>query len=269
MSFKNSNSALLDQARNQVRKAWNNDGGGAFQNDGRFDDNEEEEDDEEEMEHDGGFEEAAGCAVHARRENSRPYIIISTTSAVWTGLSPVTLLNASVNLTTANYGNAPGVIISYGYPGQLYPGFLNTTINQPFNLGKLRVEASATVNIPTAFTFTETQYIGDQNQTSLVPEIYLNQFYQTAIEINCDVLVNSTKNLQYNQLPSTVLIVKLFASEVISAHRGLEKKNLIKMFEDPNTTTLPTQTVVVDRGGSKKHHNKGRHGKKHRSYPIR
>jgi len=258
MSFNKSNSALLNQARNTMRKTWNNDAG-AFDNDGRFD----EEDNDGGMDDDGGFEEAAGCAVAAKRENSRPYIIIVQNASG--APQTVTLLNASVNLTAANFGNVAGINITYGYPTQQYGGFLNTTINQPFNLGKLRVEASSTVNIPTAFTFTETQYIGDQNVTSLVPEIYLNQFYQLAIEINCDILVNSTKNLQFVQLDATTLTVKLFASEVISPHRGLEKKKLVKLLDDPNTTTLPTHTVVIDRGHKAGH----KHGHRKHNYPIR
>lgn len=234
------NRNLLAEAKTSLNRFLNADGDNGFDHDdadydgadGDYDDADGED-----------FDNAAGMSVAPRREKSRPYIVIVQNAS---GASQtVNLLNSASNRTAANFGNVAGITITYGYPNQTYGGFLSTTENMPFNLGKLRCEAQALANIPTSFVFTETQYMGDAQTTSLVPNIALNQFYQLAVEVPCDVLVNSTKLLQFVQLDATILTFKLYPAEVASLGRGLEKKKAVKVLDDPNTTVLPTQTIVI------------------------
>jgi hypothetical protein len=239
------NLELLSAAKTAMNR-WNNDNGfdndDAFENDGGEDFN-----DDGDTWNDGGYEEAAGSAITKRHEKARPYIIIVQNASG--GAATINLLNSSVNRTSANFGNVAGVNITYGYPNQTYGGFLQTTENQPFNMGVVRVEGANVVDLPNAVTFTETQYQGDANTSSVVLDQALNQ-YLTYLKVKeVDVLVNATKLMQYVQLDATTLTWKLYPAEVLSASRPLEKKNMVKILDNPNNTVLPQKTVVIQRGG--------------------
>lgn len=117
-------------------------------------------------------------------------------------------------------------------------------------MGVVRVEGANVVDLPNAVTFTETQYQGDANTSSIVLDQALNQ-YLTYLKVKeVDVLVNATKLMQYVQLDATTLTWKLYPAEVLSASRPLEKKNMVKILNNPNNTVLPQKTVVIQRGGS-------------------
>lgn len=240
------NLALLDEAKRAMSR-WNNDN--AFDNDDAFDnDGGEESNADGDTWNDGGYEEAAGSAITKRHEKARPYIIIVQNASG--AAQTVNLLNSSVNRTAANFGNVAGINITYGYPNQTYGGFLQTTENMPFNMGVVRVEGANVVDLPNAVTYTETQYQGDANTSSIVLDQALNQ-YLTYLKVKeVDVLVNATKLMQYVQLDATTLTWKLYPAEVLSASRPLEKKNMVKILDNPNNTVLPQKTVVIQRGGN-------------------
>jgi len=189
------------------------------------------------------FEEASGPPVAPVKQQARPFYFIVTDSALLFGFVPVVLFNAAVNLTTANYGNTSPTVTSL-YPNMTYGGLLAVTISQPFRISSMRMQCPDTYSLQQPIAFTETQYHGDANTVSYVPNIALDQPYTAALSVPSREIIHSTKLVSFNMYNNNPVTFKIFPQYISDYSRTLERKRLIKELKDRPPFLLPDNLIL-------------------------
>jgi hypothetical protein len=198
------------------------------------------------------FKEAAGKPVREPRQVSRPfYFSVTNFRHRLPVYTPVFLFNAAVNLTTANFGNSGVIRIASLLPNITYGGLLSVTINQPFKLDQIKTESQYTDPLFQPIAFTETQYTGEGNTVSYVPNTPLDQIYSPngigssgASVTAVDEIIHSSIQISFLSLNLTSINYKIYPKYITDYSKALEHKKLIKDFKKAHVTILPGRRKI-------------------------
>jgi hypothetical protein len=178
------------------------------------------------------FKEAAGAPVYPTKQKSRPFYFGVRYHPLFLGVGiPVVLFNAAVNFTTSNYGNLIGINVFSLYPKMTYGGLLSVTINQPFRIERFRIQCATPGAIQQPFNFTETQYIGESNSVSYVPNIALDQIFLNSVSFPCDEIIDSTKQVSFLLYGNAPMSFKIFPTYISDYARVMERKAIVEEFK--------------------------------------
>lgn len=152
-------------------------------------------------------------AMHTHVDVSRPYIVIVQNTNVI--LTNYVLFGSSQNRTSATFGNAAGVLVTYGLAGYTYTQLLADTESKPFTLGRIRIDLldANTANLTSPISVTKTNSEGTVFTSPLTPYTALNQFQTAAIEIPCNLEIDGDTSLTGALVASSGIRMSLFPSQ--------------------------------------------------------
>ena len=179
-------------------------------------------------------------AAHMKVDVSRPYIVIvQNTNLV---LTNYVLFGSSQNRTSATFGNAAGILVTYGLAGYTYTQLLADSEGKPFTLGRIRIDLldSNTANLTSPISVTKTSSEGTVFTSPLTPYTALNQFQTNAIEIPCNFEVDGDTQLTGALVASSGIRVSFFPAHRWSATRELNGQPQMKGLGRPQIGAIQT-----------------------------
>jgi len=119
---------------------------------------------------------------------SQPYII-NVTNTTGGDLYNVFVLGAYTYLNALNYGNPPGIVITYGLPNVTYSEFLWQTVAKPFKVGLTYIQSTNVTQVLSAITIQHKDANGNLATSPIVPIVdpYQQQSGNIAVRMSYTV----------------------------------------------------------------------------------
>ena len=176
---------------------------------------------------------------NASPSNSLPYVF-SIANSTASNVTGVVILGANINTVGAtNNGNAAAITITYSSGSVTYAQFLENLKSNPFKVGKMHLYSTNASQPFQTLTFTQPEPNGASRTWPMVPQLDPLQNLNNVTILSYQFSVNAMTLITTTILASATLVMSLYPMEEMNVARGLDGRDVAKMYGAPRLSQLP------------------------------
>lgn len=162
--------------------------------------------------------------------STEPYVLTIANAGV--GVETAIIFGRNRFVGQANFGSGANITITMGVAGVPYEQLLQQSASEPFEIVKVRLSSSSTVQLDQSMTFVKTDSNGQLAQTPITVTSYLSpdQFQNSLRDIDYRMLVDGNSHIEYPVINAQSVTMSIYIQAKVNVAKPLSGKGAITEF---------------------------------------